>query len=161
MLSVILGVVSVVAAYFLWCYIHEMSHVLMVKKLVGIQWYKIRLLPDFKSGSIRFASCQYLPVRERTDDEIAAISMAPRIPDLIAAFLLPFGALFLGGLLLQFWIIFLGAGVVDLIWGSIGYSPSSDLRTAAAAQGQTPTAKRLAGFFFAAVSIVATLLLLL
>jgi hypothetical protein len=71
------------------------------------------------------------------------MSIAPRFADLLAVAALPFAWL-LHGWCFWIWSIFWGAGLVDLITGSIGWSDRSDLRRVA--DGFGPWVLRVAGF---------------
>lgn len=146
----------VIATFFAWTYIHEKSHVIAANETVGVVSSEMKLYPHFYKGDFRWASVQYYIKRMPTDKERATISLAPRIPDLIALLLLPFGFLLEGLDVLQvIWFIFFGGGVVDLLWGSLGFSKYSDLRRAADALKMNPWKLRLPGIF-ASVSVMLT-----
>jgi hypothetical protein len=134
-LTLVLGALALVGSFFTWCYIHEKAHVLMVKYLVGLQWAEIKPYPHVdKVAGFRWAGCRYLPERNPTPTENALISLAPRLPGIVACAMAPL-AVFLSMWALiptMLWIIFWGAGIVDLINGSLGISQYSDLKKAAA-----------------------------
>jgi hypothetical protein len=135
-----------------------MSHILMAKKRVGLEWFKLKLYPHMNEGSLRWAACEYMPKKQLTSEDIVNISLAPRIPDLLAAWLFIFTPIFSGWLAVA-WFIFFGAGIIDLINGSIGLSPNSDLQKAAAATHKTDAkGLRILGFAFATISVGLTLL---
>lgn len=152
-MTIILGVILAIASYFAWTAIHEFSHLFMAKKLVGVNKWKMKLYPHrAEDGSLRWGAVWYWMDRQPTDKEQAAISLAPRAPDLLAAGLFAAGGL-LSGPLAILWFVFWGAGVVDLVNGSIGKSELSDLKRAAKALKKNPWWIRLAGFGTAVASI--------
>lgn len=164
MLSFFIILLTIAASFYGWCYIHEMSHILMAKKRVGLKWYRLKLYPHKYNGSWRWAACEYMPEKPPTPVDEALISLAPRIPDLFACWLFVGTPmvhwLFGSGLFTLIWFIFFGAGIVDLINGSLGLSPHSDLQKAAATGAIKTDAKglRILGFAFALTSIGLTLL---
>lgn len=138
----------VIATFFAWAYIHEKAHIVAANETVGVVSSQMKLYPHFYKGDFRWASVMYYMKRMPTDKEQAIISLAPRIPDLVALFLLPFGFLLSGLDVLQvMWFIFFGGGAVDLLWGSIGYSKYSDLMKAADALKISPWRLRIPGIF--------------
>lgn len=164
MLSIILLAALVVSSYFAWTAIHEYSHLLMAKKKVGVPKYEMKLYPHIGPGEgpwwkrIRFGSVKYWLTREPTPSEDYQISIAPRYADLVAVVMFPLTAC-LSGPFAWVWAIFWGAGLVDLIYGSIGYSPYSDLRKAAESQDINPWVLRGLGFGAAAISLAVYILL--
>jgi hypothetical protein len=106
----------------------------MVKYLVGLQWAEIKVYPHVdKVAGFRWAACRYLPERNPTETENALISLAPRLAGIVACAMAPL-AVFLSLWSLPvtlIWLIFWGAGIVDLINGSMGISQYSDLKKAA------------------------------
>lgn len=132
LLSLFLAILGSVASFFLWSYIHELSHVIAAKKTVGLEWYKMKLYPHRgKGGDWNWASVTYMPKREPTPKEQAIISLAPRVPGLIAVLLCPFFLLLPYGWLAGIWVLLWGGGVVDLLNGSFANSEQSDIRKAA------------------------------
>ena len=113
-----------ILTYVVWAYIHEYTHLLIAKKLVGVNSYTIKLYPHNHSvlGFV-FASVSYQLKRNITSTERAKISFAPRIPDLFALILFPFTSN-----LDLFWIILIGGGLIDTIRGSFVFSPTSDIK---------------------------------
>ena len=131
-----------VGSFFAWATIHEVSHLWAAKKLVGVSKYKIKPYPHIHpTAGFRWAGVEYWPERKIEPTESALISLAPRLPDMLAAAMCPL-ALLVGSLLGLFpavaWFLFWGSGVVDLLQGSMGYSEYSDLRKAAAALNISP-----------------------
>lgn len=134
-LTLVLGALILVSSFFTWAYIHEKSHILMAKYLVGLEWYKIKVYPHIdKVAGFRWAACRYLPKRNPTPTEDALISLAPRLPGIVACALAPLFVFFasFGITPALIWLIFWGSGVVDLINGSMGISQCSDLKKAVA-----------------------------
>jgi len=131
----------------------------MAKKRVGLEWFKLKLYPHMNEGSLRWAACEYLPKKQPTPEDVALISLAPRIPDLLACWLFILTPLFSGWFAVA-WFIFFGAGIIDLINGSIGFSPNSDLQKAVATGTTKTDAKglRILGLAFVVVSIGLTVL---
>jgi len=150
---ILVGILLAVASYFGWCYIHEMSHILMAKATVGIYTYVLRIFPHKYPGvGWRWAACQYVFKTQPTSKQRAAISLAPRIPDTIALIMFALTGLFTGWAAL-IWGICWGAGVIDTITGSLGISEHSDLRVAATRLDKNPWWFRVAGFVGIAASL--------
>lgn len=93
---IIFGILLAVASYFAWSYFHEKAHLIGVDKTVGLVKYEMKLYPHKGEYGFRWASVRYWTKREPTDKEQAIISLAPRIPDLVAV-----GAFVFTGLLLS------------------------------------------------------------
>jgi hypothetical protein len=137
---------------------------MMVEELVGAHWVVVRPYPHMMEGTapwwqrIRFGGVRYLPKRRPTPREDAAISLAPRIPNLIAVVLTPLSALLPGNWAIL-WLLVWGSGLIDLAYGSIGFSPFSDLRKAAENLEISPWLLRGLGFLFVSLSACWTLYL--
>ena len=151
-MTVLFAILLSLASYFAWTYIHEMAHLLMAKKLVGVTKYEMKLYPHRYNGELRWGSVKYWMKRQSTDDEDYFISIAPRLPNMLACALFPLAA-FMNGWFALVWMIFWGAGIVDLMYGSIGWSEYSDLIQAAVSKKINPWRLRLLGFGAAALSI--------
>ena len=150
---IIVGVLLAIASYFGWSYIHEMAHIIAAKKTVGLAKYELKIFPHIDpTAGFRWAACKYWYEQKPTAGNQALISLAPRIPDALAVIMFALTGLMSGWLALV-WGIVWGAGIVDLIVGSIGYSQFSDLRKAAVSIEWDPWILRLAGFAAAAASI--------
>jgi hypothetical protein len=105
----------------------------MAKWLAGAANTKVEIFMPPKrldDGSWRWAQCQWTATKEITDGARAAISLAPRIPDMVAVIAFPFFGLFIVWVA-AFWFLLMGGGCVDFIVGSIGKSAKSDLQKAA------------------------------
>lgn len=151
-----------VVSYFLWSYIHEMSHITAAKKTVGLRWYSLKIYPHIGFGRFNWASCIYWCKREPTPKEQAIISLAPRISGAIALLLLPAsGLLYDGSIASGALSIFLASGAIDVTIGSIGYGENSDLMQAASAMRVSPWKMRLVGLVAVIVSLTSFLLIVL
>ena len=147
--------VLVIPLFFLWVFLHEMSHILAVHGTIEGKRWQIKMCPyTSDKGSFRWAGYSYVSKRKPNSKELVMISLAPRIMNLVAVIAFPFGVFF-SGLSAAIWFVFWGAGLVDFGIGSIGYSVDSDLRVASVAMGLKPWVLRVAGFSL----LVATLLL--
>jgi len=96
--------------------------------------------------------------REATPDEDYQISIAPRYANMVACAMFPLTAL-MSGPFAWLWAVFWAAGLVDLVYGSIGYSQYSDLRKAAVVKGISPWLLRGLGFGATVVSLTTYLLM--
>ena len=95
--------------------------------------------------------------KEPTDEDKAWISIAPRFPGVLAAFMFVLTG-FTSGWLALIWAIFWGAGLVDMFVGSLGISQYSDLQKAAKGFGRVPLMFRLVGAATIVISVLATAL---
>lgn len=120
------------ALFFVWAAIHEFSHLLMAKALVGSRLISLKLWPHWFKGTFYFASIRHDFERSPTAEQEAAIHLAPRIPGVAAAAALPFTA-FLPSPWIWFVGLAVGAALIDIAVGSIGWSDRSDAKRAAAA----------------------------
>jgi len=151
---IIVGILLAIASYFAWSYIHEMSHILAAKKTVGITKYELKIFPHVDPvAGWRWAACRYWMKRQPTDKEEAQISLAPRIPDSLAVIMFIFTG-FMTGWPALLWGVFWGAGLVDLIVGSLGISQHSDLQRGANKLKWNPWALRISGFSGVVVSVL-------
>lgn len=157
--------VLIIPCFFLWSAIHELSH-LVVAKLQ--RDYVVR--PSFKlyphidevSQEFRWASISWEYPRDPklSGKEFAAIMLAPRVLGLIAAIALPFACLLPELWMISSWLTIWGCGLIDLAYGSIGFSANSDLRVAALNLNISPWILRIAGWSVAIVSVAITITLL-
>ena len=125
---------TVLATFFVWALIHEMSHVVAYKYTVGLYSYKVILYPHVYNNRFYFASMSGRAKRQPSASQQFIISMAPRVPDYIAilaiAFLCTFTEPELWSRLL---VVFLAGSIIDLFVGSMGIDKGSDLQVAAGA----------------------------
>ncbi len=149
-----------IGAYFVWAGIHEVSHYLVARRLFDVVWVKFRLYPHYNRSLKTFywAAVYYSPdscgFLTRIEDA-GKVSLAPRIPDVMAAILLtaagilpaPWGIV---------WGVFLGAGLVDLLVGSIGISKNSDLQRVSRWLNLDPWWLRAAGLVIIVSSVAVT-----
>jgi len=150
--------IASVLAYFVWTTIHECSHYLAARYLFRAKLVRMRLYPhvDPQAG-FRFGAVEYAYSEDPLIPSYHAIvSFAPRIPNLLAAVALP-AANLAEPLSPAFMLItiFVGAGIVDLCYGSIGYSTYSDLRKGASSLNRSPWLFRITGFLVAVLSVTA------
>jgi hypothetical protein len=125
-------VLYAILTYFVWAYIHEYSHLLVAKHLIGVKSYTMRIYPHKhpKLGFV-FASVSYeYETNLISLDQRAWVSFAPRVPDTIALIIFPFTHD-----LDLFWVILVGGGLVDMIRGSFVFSPTSDIKRYSQAWG--------------------------
>jgi hypothetical protein len=154
-----LGLALVLPCWFLWTLLHEGAHVLAAVLLAGARVQHFRPWPHitadrrFVFGSMSWVSLYELSAPSGRSWRLALISLAPRIPNAVAALVLPFGPLF-DGWTEVVWAMVWGAGLVDLGVGSLGVSPWSDLRRGARALGRPAWVFRVLGWTLLVVSLV-------
>src|SRR5574343_1712300 len=120
-------ILSLLFVYPLWVLIHEFSHIITAKALVGIIYWKIIPYPHRdENGTLWFARCFYYTKTSADKLSQAAIAWAPRIPGAIATILFPV-AVYLSNWELT---ILLAGGMIDMVVGSVGRNPESDLQKA-------------------------------
>jgi hypothetical protein len=145
----------IAAALFpLWALLHELAHVAAAAWAAPIKSWGITLLPQREpDGSLRWAKANWVWADVPTMPRFSFVYLAPRVPDLLAAFALPLGPLLLPAPWPRLaWALVFGAGLVDLAVGSVGSSPSSDLQLAACAGKWSPWWGRVLGFAAVAIS---------
>ena len=155
MIEIITALICAIPAFFLWVVIHEMSHYIAYKLTTGVISAKFKLYPHIKEGEgpwwkrFRWAAIRVEIPRDETISERFLISFAPRLLAMIA---FPITALVIGipGVVIA---TLVGAGLVDLLVGSLGISPNSDLQKAAAAAIVSPWILRIAGFTLTIISL--------
>jgi len=149
--------VLLVPVYFVWVFLHEGSHVVGLKVSgIGLESWKIKILP-YRSvdGSYRFAGYTYKAKRKPNAGETVLIKLAPRLMNLVAVVLFPFG-MFFSGVWSIVWFVVWGCGLIDLLVGSVGYSKSSDLVVASRAMELSPWVLRIVGFVLLLVTVLIT-----
>ena len=160
-MEILIYIIAAVASLFAWNVIHEMSHILAAMAFGDIVDWKIKPYPHMKDGKFRFAGAEWTWVGEVPGKEKKAwISFAPRIPNILAAFLL-FVGFYLTGVIQITWLIFCFAGIIDLAVGSLGISETSDLRKASVGLEINPWVFRVFGFTVSVTSIITILLIIL
>lgn len=145
---------GVTPCFFLWAFIHEMAHVLTAMWLVGVKTWKIHLLPQRNEYGFTFAHCKWTWESPPTNLESGLISIAPRVPNIIACFAFMFFSFF-SFPFNYLWFLIWGSGLIDMIWGSWGISETSDLRKASKYLGISPWTFRILGFSCIFISVIA------
>lgn len=152
----VLLVLELPVVWFIWTALHELSHIAMAKMFLNITKVDYWLYPHFdRANNFYFARVEYHHdlTKEITNIKDALISLAPRIMNLIAVISFVFFSLF--PIPWNYiWLIFWGAGLIDLFVGSFGISPYSDLRRAAESLNINPYILRVIGFALIALSII-------
>jgi len=139
-------------AYFLWLLLHEASHLVAVHLSVGLSSWHIYLWPAKIDGHWVFGYSTWECKQPTSPEQKGMICLAPRAVDLVGAVGFGLTPLFSGvGFIV--WGVLFGAGVVDLIVGSLGISPISDLRKASEVFAWSPWRLRLAGIGTAGLSV--------
>jgi hypothetical protein len=129
-LWIVSTLVVAVATLFAWIAIHEYSHLIGLKlQPVKILRYAIFPYPHKYKDKFYWGRFHRMTDRPLELHEQRVVSFAPRIPDLAGMLIL---WVFLLLTPVALWsvliVVFLGGAVVDMITGSIGVSPNSDLR---------------------------------
>ena len=122
----------VICVYITWAFLHEMSHVLVAKWVVGITDYSIVLYPHKHDGKWYWARSSYVFSQEPTVEQRACVFFAPRLLSSVACLAFVFGSI-IG----NWWYIFWLGGVVDHFIGSLGIGGHSDLYRTAMYAGTT------------------------
>jgi hypothetical protein len=135
----------------------------MAKSVCDVKSWKIKPYPDFHEGTIRFGSISLVYGENRpTNADLSQIYLAPRYPDLLACLALTIGCAIIPlNIWLILWCCFWGCGIIDLLIGSLGFTPSCDLRKASRVLDINPWFLRVVGFFPMIVSIIASIWLFL
>jgi len=140
-------VVAVVAAFFLWASLHELSHYIAIKRYRSNAKGEFFLYPHRHEGRFLWArvSWEFEGV-ELSPTELAWVSFAPRWPDLVGVIGTTVLALALGWSWWALWlVILLGGSFFDLLIGSLGVNAESDLQRASRGWGISPWALRVPG----------------
>lgn len=151
----LLLVLGVVATWFLWTVLHELSHVAVARMFRKLTAVKFKLWPHKdKEGNFYFARVQFWweeggPL---TNVEEALMKLAPRVLNIAAAIAFPFLASFSWPVGLLIWGVLWGGGLIDFFVGSLGISPQSDLRVAADKLGVNHNVIRVIGLFIILMS---------
>jgi hypothetical protein len=159
-LHIVLGLLFAPLVQILWSYIHETSHALVIKRLrpsaqVTIKPYPHRAADGrWVGGLVRWKGFK----NELTPVQLAWVSIAPRIPDLIACILAAVCAWVLVGHWAYIPVFILLGGVIDLAYGSIGKTERSDLQRVARGWDISPWLLRLSGWSVALLTVTLILL---
>ncbi len=140
----LLYALAVIGTWLAWNVIHEMSHVLMAKALVGLKSWKIFPYPHKVGDNFVWARSTWRSLEAPTRHQKAAIHLAPRIANIV--FMVLMAAVCLShSPLAVFWLIFCGGAIIDLFTGSLGISKYSDLKIDARQLNISPWWLRVAG----------------
>jgi hypothetical protein len=152
---------AVLISIFLWNVIHELSHVIAAKLFGNVKSWKIKPYPHMHEGNFRFAGAYWDWEDARpANGLLGLISLAPRVANFIGVQLV-LAVLLTTGLPQMLLAIFCGVGMIDLIYGSIGWSDSSDLKKAAERLEISPWTIRLPGLGYALIGAVGILMALI
>lgn len=152
---ILAAILTAIPAYFIWTALHELSHYFVAGRFRQLSNVKFKLYPHKDPGQdFVWASVEYTTSGMLSPIETTAVMLAPRALGLLALILLPLSALFPFMWLQAVWMVFWGAGVVDMAWGSIGYTATSDLQRAAKSMRWNPWFLRILGWSLVLVSVV-------
>lgn len=157
MITVIVAIVTAALSFFAWSAIHELSHYVVASRLRKLLLVNFKLYPHMENGSLVIASVQWVPESNLSAAEDAAMSIAPRVPDLFAALLAPMVVWMPTPWAAAMWVTFFGAGLVDLAFGSIGTTEHSDLQWFARGGGHNVWMVRALGWTIALLSAGTTI----
>ena len=147
---------AALGTFFVWAFIHEISHVIAYKRTVGLYGYELFLYPHIYDNHFYFARVTCCLKRRPSNAEQVIISMAPRLPDAVSAIFLLLVMLSVPrAFYVDFLIIFLLGGVVDLFVGCLGIGSRSDLRVAS--QSSAPNTRLLFLYAYRAIGVLAVL----
>ena len=142
--------IALLPILFLWTAIHEMSHIFMAKSLLDVTEWSVKLYPHIheRDGTKYFVwgLSMWRYDGDTTPAKEAAISLAPRIPDLVAAMMLQAYWLIPYGWWSWVLVAFGVGGLIDLAVGSIGSGDMSDLQRASKSLDISPWILRIAGW---------------
>jgi len=157
---ILAAVLSIAPSYFLWTCLHELSHYFVLKMLRPITGAVFQLYPHKDaSGTFVWASVTAAYAGDFLSPKEEALRLlAPRFLDALAVVLLPLAGLLVLPWLQGVWMVFWGAGIVDLIVGSIGSTEISDLQRASKVLGWNPWILRVLGWTVAVLSVVVMIL---
>lgn len=149
-------VISTLITAPLWIVIHEMSHILAAKQIAPVKDIKLWLYPHRdEEGKFYFARVRWSwdPWPVISDFVLAMVYLAPRIPDLFATLMFPYGFLF-SNPWCYVWYIFWAGGLIDLFVGSLGIRKYSDLQIASKFLKLNPWIFRTVGFTLVLISAI-------
>jgi len=124
--SIFMLVLLAIPTHFIWTVIHELSHLLIAKKTVGVDKYKFRPYPHKNNGHWVFGSVLYWPSRDMTERDVFDISIAPMYPAIVACFIAPLWALFPGFWGVLVWM-FAAGGIMNVIRFATSRHKDSDV----------------------------------
>jgi hypothetical protein len=147
----ILYVLFLIPIILFWNLLHEFSHLGMARIFTKFKSWSIIPYPHYSNNNFYFARSTYSYEEELNPIKKALISLAPRIPNIIAVLfiLLSFFIIPINYLML----LYLG-GAVDLIVGSLGINEKSDLKKVANNLNINPWILRIPGLIVGILSLV-------
>jgi hypothetical protein len=151
-------------AFFVWSAVHELSHYVAARCLRRLSSASFKLYPHMQDGHFVFASVSWTYDsydQTLSPAEDALVSIAPRVPDLLAVVLAPMACLMPEPWIAAAWAVVVGAGLVDLAFGSIGTTSASDLQRFVRGGGHDVWVVRIVGWFLALSSASLTIGLLI
>ena len=140
-------------SFFLWTVIHEFSHLIAAKLVTDVNDYEVDLVPKLRGRFVSLGRIDIDFYEYPSEKGTILILLAPRIPDLIASVMLPLMVFlpFPWGLVFSvFWI----GGILDLLNGSMGIHPKSDLRLATKDEPKARLVLSLLGFSIGIASVL-------
>jgi hypothetical protein len=150
MIGILIFILLMLPQFLTWAVIHEMSHVLMAKALLKVTEWTIRPYPHFHEydGNRYFvwALSLWRYDGETTPSKNAAIHLAPRIMDMVAAVGIHAYWFMPDSLWTLPLVAFCIGGLIDLAVGSSGATDVSDLKRASDALEISPWWLRITGW---------------
>lgn len=145
-----------IMSFFLWSFIHELSHGMMIKKFVKDVTLKFKIYPHFEEERFVWASISWKYPNEicLSRAQLGWISFAPRIPDYIGCLLTIALSILLKSPYKLACLMLVGGSILDLIWGSIGLNEKSDLQRYCKFWNFNPQAARILGFIMALFTVI-------
>lgn len=119
-------ILAVIGTMMAWNFLHEASHILMTKLVVGAKNVEIHPYLHFSDGSFYWSRSKWSYEKSPTVHQRTAIYMAPRIVDILFITLMAITCLSHSNFAI-FWLIFCAGGLVDLLVGSLGIGKNTDL----------------------------------
>ena len=158
-LPIVLSVLAIVPCFFLWAALHELSHYAALKRYRPNATASFKLYPHREYDRFFWARINWeFDGEDITDRELAWVSLAPRVPDLIGALAAPVIAWLVPWPWALPLVVVAAGSLVDLATGSIGRDPESDLKRAARGLETSVWAFRVPGWLLVLGSAAATVL---
>ena len=157
-LWITLGLIVAIATFFSWTIIHELCHLAALRLVKApLVRYKIVPYPHKYDGKFYWGRITYMLEEPLDKKQQVWVSYAPRVADYVGIWFLVIFTCFTSFNFTNFLIVvFLFGSVVDLFVGSLGISPSSDLKRYSNSNTKwmnrvTQMISVFVGFFFALV----------
>lgn len=130
-MNTVLFIVSLILVFPFWAAIHELSHILFAKLNFGnISPWKIILWPHKHEGRFYWARCSYMAPVNAPLHTLGSISEAPRVADFFIGL-----AFVMLGIAFPWALVFVAGAIIDIFVGTLGISPTSDLKCQARGHG--------------------------